>query len=518
MSFNLRKKRPPKGGEKPIGDIEDMIPEGFSPLGDFDDEEDNKEDLSLDFIFDGHIDPEPIVEAADSVGDPILGDLGLDSSALEIVSTAPTLFVDPADDDLPSMDDGWVFDQEKMAMPEVEETDGPDNEEAIDFGPELDLGEPEEADVDPAMTELSDEEAYALGLELCDEAQDFEGRPFVDAPPTVLLDSTFLGPMEGRGVAGAFSGGKPVVVGEGMFVLAADGLLHETAGAARLAVAEASSIFTHGRLIYVGTDYGGLFVTRDFGRTFELLNHWVGRGLASSVANVLSNIPTSLRVMGQRCADGIRLLGLTGEGELLTTWEPEGEWQGPFGLGRCLAVCPVDGTQEVLLMATKANGAPRLLSTRDFEHIEERPLPQGLGLQVARESLLIAASGSTVLMGVDASNTSAVVSGDGGNTWRALTHLGRPTALLVDSDNPSFLAVASWREEHGMGALHISEDRGTRFYTVLVTGENSDSSSAVRGEHRIRNLSLHLGRIRRLLAVTEAGTHLVALSTDESAH
>jgi hypothetical protein len=516
MSFNLPKPVPPQPGEEPIGDIEDMIPEGFSPLGDFDEEDD--EDLSLDFVLDAHLDPEPILNAADSVVDPIPEDLGLDDTALEVVSTAPAIYVDSVDEELPSMDDGWGFAPEKMTVPEGEDTEGPDNENAVDFGCDLDLGGTEEADVDPAMTELSDEEAYALGLELCEEARDFEGRPFVDAPPTVLLDSTFLGPVEGRGFAGAFSGGKPVVVGEGMFVLAADELLHETSGAARLAVAEARSIFTSGRLIYVGTDYGGLFVTRDFGRTFELLNTWVGRGLASSDPKGLSNVPTSLRVLGQKYENGIRLLGLTGEGELLTTWEPEREWQGPFGLGRCLAVCPVYGTQEVLLIATKANGAPRLLATRDFEDIEERALPQGMELLVGREPVLIAASGSTVLMGVDSSNTSAVVSGDRGATWRALPNLGRPTALLVDADNPSFLAVASWREDHGMAALHISEDRGARFYTVLVTGEESDSSSGVKGENRIRDLSSHLGRIRRILAVTEAGSYLVALSTDESTH
>ncbi|MCU0665226.1 MAG: hypothetical protein MUC50_23225 [Myxococcota bacterium] len=512
MSSTPKEKAPPVAEDELVEDMSELVSDSLAPLGDFNDE-DEVESL-LEFDFGAMMGEEPRVAPLPS---PKGGRSAKVTLASSKAASAPLQSAQQAEEDLPSLDDDWGLEEPKMGEQRTEDAQSLENEVPLDLDAELDFEEQEPV-LDSPISELPHDVAEQLGMELFVEEAVSHVPPKVDAPPSFLLDAVFLGPVDGRGCAAAFLGGEPVVVGEGLFALGADGLLHETPGSARLAVAEASSVFVHGRSLFVGTEHGGLFVTRDMGQSLRTLNSWIGQGLTPGQGNTLGSVPTSFRVLGQKCSTGPRLLGLTGEGELLMTSAPELGWQGPFGLGRCVAVCTVHGTDEVLIVASAPDGTARLLATKDFDHIETRQLPPGVENHVGRSPLVLAANSNAVLCGVDAPGQCAFSSDDGGCTWRALSHLGRPTAVLVDADDPAFSVVASWYDDHGMGALHVSEDEGQRFRTALLTGKGPGLSGVDAAHHRIRALCLHLGRTRRMLAVTHAGTFLLTFATAESAH
>lgn len=503
--------------ETPIGDIDDMIADRISALGSYDD--DDEEDSPIELDLGAFLDPEPLAALLEAAVSSEAEAAAAAAAVLESADALPAARAE-SEDELPSMDEDWGMENDKKEdLPLDDGREGPDQDAPLDLEAEL-RGSDSSADSDYEILELShDEAAEQLDMELAEEEPDPEARPVVDAPASLLLDSAFLGPRQARGCAAAFPGGKPIVVGEGMFVFAADGLLHETAGSTRLAVAEANSVVVQGRSIFVGTDHGGLFVTRDMGLSFEALNNWVSQGLFEASDQSVNSVPTSLRVFGQQTPRGYRLLGLTGEGQLLTTLAPEREWSGPYKLGRCQAVCPVAGTDEVLIVSGTADEGTRLLATPDFDRIAVRRLPPGVEALVGSAPILLSASAATVLCGVNAHGQSVHLSEDSGQTWRTLSHLGHPTALLVDPDNPLCLTIASWREHHGMGALHHSTDGGLSFCTVLATGEYASFGvQPAPFAHQIRHLSVHLGRTRRLLVVTDAGTYMLALGQPRSAH
>jgi hypothetical protein len=384
------------------------------------------------------------------------------------------------------LDDGPAPDPDGGAEGPVEDSFDDIDEEGWD-----EIGEAEDQDGD----ELEAEQAMArFGIEL---AEDSGGRPPVARLAGALAgELVFLGPREGSARAVAVGGGAPVAAGDAVFVLGADGLLH--AVRERLPAC-AGSVCLAGDAIVVGTDTAGAFRFDHPAAVPVAINGWSTLGLGPYRGPAVS---TSLEVFAGRRA-GAPLFGLTGEGQLFASRDLGEHWAGPVTDGPCLAATAEEDGGE---LAALVRGPEGLFLVRGRPgHLRARRVadPRIEGWLRAGPPRLVAAGASVAVMPADP-GAPLLLSLDGGEP-AALPAVTGATAVALDGEDPSWLAVAVVDPEGGRAEVRLSEDGGRSFCTALHLEPGDGGSPAVTA------LAADAGTSTRLFAVTARGLFRLTL-------
>ncbi|MCP4680083.1 MAG: hypothetical protein GY854_32240 [Deltaproteobacteria bacterium] len=421
-----------------------------------------------------------------------------------------------------TLDDVWFVTDEEDESPlddggaegllDEEETNlAPDRAQWDDLGSETD-DEGEEDEILDVMEHL--------GIELPAETLD----SVVDICPRGLLDQQYLGPRGGDVLAAGFVGGSPVGVGDGFFVLGADGMLHPTIGSQMLAEARATSMCVHKETVFLGTRSGGALVTRNRGLDFSQINHWYTHGLDRDKLPSLGHLSTSFEIVGQALPKGYRLLGLNGEGQIFASVDRGQSWRGPLIRSRCLALSTIVGTSDFIAVIDSTNRGVSLLRYRTPGKWEKRALPKTIATQLSQNPFSLAAGSDTVIIAVDDPMTPLFRSIDGGRTWSAVEGMDGVTAIAVDPGEPEWMVAATYSSSRGAGIIRISEDGGQRWRIALTIDKTDEQEKSVTDqtgheESKVRRLVVDdRGRTRQVLAITGLGVHLITLVRPAMSH
>ena len=186
------------------------------------------------------------------------------------------------------------------------------------------------------------------------------------------------GPWDGEVAAVALSGSGVTAVGNGIFGIGADGMLHRRELIADL---EANSVVVYQGVTFLGTRrHGAVAFMRD-GGPVQALNGWNEMG-PDDVGGIVS---TELHLDAVRHGRIFRLLGCTGSGHVFCSDDFGTTWCGPVTEGRCLAVA-VDRARGAVVTLEDRGARVVLATSRDLANWEghapaggHRPGPQGGG-------------------------------------------------------------------------------------------------------------------------------------------
>ncbi len=420
-----------------------------------------------------------------------------------------------------TLDDDWFVSTEEDENPlDDGGAEGPLDEEetnlTLDRSQWDDLGsETDDEDEDEILDVMEH-----LGIELPAETLD----PVVDISPRGLLDQQYLGPHSAGVLAAGFVGGSPIGVGDGFFVLGADGMLHPTIGSQILAETQATSIYAHEETIFLGTRSGGALVTRNRGRDFAQINDWYTHGLDHDKQASLGHLSTSFEIVGQTLQKGYRLLGRNGEGQIFASVDRGQTWRGPLIRSRCLALSTIVGTSDFIAVIDSTNRGASLLRYRTPGKWEKRAIPKMLATQISQKSFSLAAGSDMVIIAVDDPMVPLFRSVDGGRTWSAVEGMDGVTAIALDPGDPEWMVAATYNSSRGAGIIRMSEDAGKHWRIALTIDKTDGRDESVtdhttQGECKVQRLVVDdHGRTRQVLAVTGLGIHLITLVRPAMSH
>jgi hypothetical protein len=473
-------------------------------------------------------------EGTDRGKDPLEYDLITDSeesSWIEEVGEA-----DPWETDI-SMDEAendWAEEAESSALDldndwfvdenDCEQADddggmaGPIGKEANEF--EIDQKSWAELDDNP---DEDLEDALHASEFLAIDLPPVESDTDVEAVFGLVLDRQFLGPRGGGVHAAAFIGGSPVGVGDGLFVLGADGMLHPVMEAQILAEMQATSMCTDRDAIFIGTSGGGVLITRNRGKSLKQINGWYAQGLQSGDQTSFERVSTSFTILGHQVPYGYRLIGKTGNGQLFVSFDYGRIWRGLVIPGHCLVLSAVSGSADMIAFIDSKDRGVGLFRNRDLEAWERVNLPEELAASAARGAVYMAAGGETVVVAADDASTSLFCSLDGGRTWMPVNGVKGVTAVIIDPQDPGWIAAAVYNAARDLGLLRTSEDGGQTWQTVFSIGDSDEEDGIMPlGEaetgNRILSLAVNAGREREVIAVTARGVHMVVLARRGVSH
>jgi hypothetical protein len=352
-----------------------------------------------------------------------------------------------------------------------------------------------------------------LGIEIPESRNQFASR-VLPAGPELLLDKFFLGLKDNLVVAAAFRAGSVLAVGEGLYVLGADSLLHPAATASGMAGIIATSVCVNSTTTVIGTKRSGAMITTDFGKTVTPINSWLTHGLETNKHLLKGRISTSFSVVGQHTEQGYRLFGRTGEGHVFSSNDMGNIWIGPIIRGRCLALAAVRGTDEMVAVVDASSNIV-LFCGYKIDNWQERRLPEEIVGLAKSQKICLAASGKTILIAVNDPLIPLYASFDGGLGWTPLDGVTRVTAMVVDAEDPGWMAVAVAATGNKPAIVKISEDSGVSWRIVLSLPleDNTDGNQV-----EISDLVLEVGRTRELVAVSSIGVFEMVLLRRGMAH
>jgi len=518
---DAKKKRDPDPDLDDLGSLVDDLP----PLdGDAVDEADPEElaDYLADFgegaadADDEHVaDLAAVEEAADELED-------LEGTWADEITDAPRsdldIEVEEEDEetawsgsgaaDTPDLDDDWFVDDEGGAVADDGGQEGPLDDELteIDAADWDDLGDDLDDELEPVEDVMD-----RLGISFPEEEEADRrtgARTRVDRG--VVLERQFLGPRGARIEAVAVDGGAVIGAGDGVFALGADGMLHQTPAEIPGYCASICICRTHA---FVGTDRSGAFRLSDRGLIAQPINGW--NTVWVEGRPMMGRVTTSFAVAGHPVGDEIRVLGITGEGQVFASTDLGQSWSGPLTDGKCLGAAVVEGTGEVIALVGGGGAASRLVASSDLESWRRLETPGPLAAVDQPGSVCLAAANGTLLAAVDAPGSPLHCSVDGGRTWSALTGVAGVTAVAVDPSGPGRIAAATYDSQQDLGLVRVSEDCGRSWQIAAVAGR--EPALGERSEHdgprgRVTCLVVDVGRTRRLYVVAGEGAQRIVLS------
>ncbi|MDJ0763455.1 MAG: hypothetical protein QNJ97_10740 [Myxococcota bacterium] len=401
------------------------------------------------------------------------------------------------------LSDDWFIDDDALSLPDDGgDLEGPDNEASSDF----EIGEASWDNLDDLASSNEDEEEpiaamERLGIDL--DTDDWDEMPMLDPP--FVMDKQFLGPHRGGVAAAAFADGSPLAVGDGLYVLGADGMLYPVVCSESISGMAATSIYIQGESVFIGTATRGLLVTRDRGKTYKQLNSWFTQGLARGLCTSSEQVSTQFTVFGQVLPTGHRLLGCTGKGQLFCSSDKGLTWRSLPIPGPCEAAAPVVGTTELMLLTRSKTAGIQMWRSCNLTEWQPGALPSTVSaFRGVYPSISLAAVADTILLGTADIACPLVWSLDKGRSWQIDDTQTGVTAVALDPDDPVSMAVATHDPTIDQGVIRVSNTGGGNWQTVL----RIDDAGA-----RITGLSMRAGRTRELLAVTEHGVYIVTLAS-----
>ncbi|MDD5309797.1 MAG: hypothetical protein PHU25_20975 [Deltaproteobacteria bacterium] len=399
------------------------------------------------------------------------------------------------DDGMALEDDWFVDDREDEPVGADDGDDGP-LEDPVDLAESASVSGGEDDEDDERIEDVM----ARLGIAL-PGAPDEDGEPLPAFEHGAVFETVSIGPEQGRVIAVGIAGGALVAVGDGVYLVGADGLLHRREGSQILEGALATSLTALGGEVFLGSARGGAFATADLGATLAPMNDWYELGLNGPGRAGAQPVSTTFDILGQVHPGGNRLLGLTGEGQLFASDSLGRAWSGPVTHEPCRAV-GVLGNGEVLALV-ESLGRLRLRRSSNLSSWTDVPLPGALAATVSGAALRLASGGQTVAAAVDDPDAPLFLSLDGGRAWRELQIVKGVTAVAVDAEDGALAAVAVTRPSSPHAQVLVSPDGGATWKTVLVLREAGA---------RVTHLAIDVGRLIRVAAVADGKVRVVTLA------
>ena len=451
---------------------------------------------------------------------------------------------DPADDRALEVDMGAEIDEHSWVENEGENGD---TDREIDLEDDWFCGEDEQGSIssddgaegpissDPVQLEderkfwdeLSDEEADGLDEEL--ESFETFGVDFSEGEVDLgvrysagfVLDKQFLGPEDGGVTDVCFSAAAPIAVGEGLFVIGADGLFHGIRGSHWLEKVLATSVCAFDNKIFLGTKTEGAFITEDQGRTLTQINSWYTSGLATTTQAALERFSTAFYLTGQVIKEGYRLYGRAGAGQLFASDDFGETWRGPLIPGRCRAMECVSGTQDLVAVLESPEASASIMRYDGVRNWEKLNIPEVLQQSLIGGQISLAAHSSAVLVAVDDLSCPLFETRDLGKTWNSIASLKGVTSLAMDPDEPSWVVAATEDPADGRSTIHFSEDGGNTWQAVVVLNDEtqfSQGEAQTKKSVPVRAMSVDVGKERKVMVVKGDRVFLITLARPGVAH
>jgi len=445
---------------------------------------------------------------------PPLDDGGLEpDTADELVDL---IGVEETEDDGATGLEDFSVDAFVEELGDFEEAARADDIDGVDaFASEAELDEEEGwADVgDPAVPlddPWFDEEDDGDGLEDDGGAEGpIEGAEEALRDEEQEPDAQYLGPARGRVAGVAIVDGALLAAGDGLYRIGADGLLHRYDSEDEI---DAVSVYAAGTAVFLGTERRGLLRAAGFERAPTPFGVWIDPRCPTERV-----LPDALMIFGERLEDRLRLIGVTGAGELLASEDGGSTWRGPLAERPCLAVAPWEDDASVLALVDEEGGPALLRSDERWTwRLLEAPCPIGSADRTAKIS--IAAAGGVIAVGSDRRGAPLYVSLDRGGRFAEIRAVTGVTAIAVDAHEPGWIAAATWDPDKGTGAVRVSRDGGKNWRTAFETGRAEEREEPVYRPGRVSWLAVVGDVSRRLVAVTGEGAYSAPLPYDAAAH
>lgn len=325
------------------------------------------------------------------------------------------------------------------------------------------------------------------------------------------FDVFYIGPTNGEIQAVLFLDGVPVGVGDTVYLSGADQMLYAITSM-DLSDISATSLTGKKGALFIGTATQGAFRVADRCRTYSSINSWFTEGLKSDDSVQINTCSTSFDITGQETNNGFRLIGWTGEGQLYASLDDGETWTGPLLKGRsCEIVKASPRGDQVLVLASSKTEAGVLLSSCDLKQFIPLELPSHLMQHLTPSNAVFDVVSEIMVVGVDLPGVPLYISSDAGESWKALETITGVTALVIDPDEPNWIAAA-WTERDGISAVAVSEDRGKTWKRVFTRDPIRDKQC------RISALSLNNRGALSLIALTEGGAYLITFDQKELTH
>jgi len=411
----------------------------------------------------------------------------------------------------PAIEDNWFTEEEPTPLASADKgDDGP----MIDADMEIDSSNWENLDNwEDTKDEPVEKVMERLGISLPQAEDDSQPPPKSDlAPePDPLVDVQFLGPLNGQIVAISVKSDILIAVGSGLFMIGADGMLHQINASTEL---NGTSVCSHDDFTFIGTSNQGALMMSGTDSHLTPINAWNMLGVGDKSD---STVATSFDIIGQpQDNNSYRLLGSTKGGQLFASLDLGLTWFGPLTPERCLAKTVISNTEEVLVLTRSGDGA-QLLRSCDLEHWEKINIPANLEKLVRKGNVTLAANSKTFVIGLDNPDVPLFYSLDSAETWQSNESIKNVTALTLDIENPGCILAATYHSQQGQGQLRISRDGGHEWKTLLVTGKHNSPKSPTDG--KIRQIVANInGTHPEVFVVSGEGVHHLVLSDTTFAH
>ncbi len=404
--------------------------------------------------------------------------------------------------------DEWLDDLET----DVSEIDGGEEGPLTDDIYEIDTANWANLDDDMADDAVEDESIFDT-MKRLDLSIDEEIVPPKETKrsPKDAEEVFYLGPNNGDLQAVLFHDGLPIGVGDGLYLSGADQMLHAVTSAT-LGDMVGTSLAGKKGTLFIGTASQGAFRTADRYRTFHPINRWFTEGLSRDESMRINTCSTAFYVAGQNTKNGFRLLGWTGEGQLYSSLDYGDTWTGPLLKGRsCEALKASAASDQVLVLAASRTEVGVLLFTRDLASFTVIPLPPELADHCTPSNTNFDVAAEVIAVGVDIPGIPLFISSDRGNNWQIIETITGVTALVIDPDEPNWLAAAVVQRD-GDTAVCISDDRGKSWQQVFTQNSKRDQRCLINA------LVLSNDGARSLIALTEGDAYLIVFDQKERTH
>jgi hypothetical protein len=319
----------------------------------------------------------------------------------------------------------------------------------------------------------------------------------------------YLGPVRGHVTGIAVVVGALLAVGDGLYRVGADGLLHRYDAEDEI---DAVSVCTAGATVFVGTEQRGLLRAEGFDCAPAPFGVWLDarRGVERELSGQFA-------VFGQRLEERFRLVGLTGEGELLASDDEGHTWRGPLAEQRCLAIAQWEGEASIVALVDDEEGPALLLwdGASAWRRLCAQ-CPVDVADRAAKVS--IAAAGGVIVVGSDRPGVPLRVSMDRGESFSEVAAVTGVTAIAVDAHEPGWIAAATFDPDEGVGAVRVSRDGGKTWRTTFTTGRAEEREEPVRRPGRVTFLAVVGDDVRLLCAATGEGVYSAPLPGGAASH
>lgn len=404
-----------------------------------------------------------------------------------------------------NIDGAWFIDEAEDATVEDGGAEGPALKEKFDFDENAwDSIDEDEDDVEEDIYETM--KRMDLSLPELDEAPlESEELPTIDAVVA------FLGPEHNRMTDAIFINGRPIGVGDHLFVPGADGQFHATIETLPLEL-NGTDLVWHDNVLFIGTQKRGGLVTSDIGRTLKSINSWYTSGFLRKGDVTVDECSTSFSLRGHHHPTHFRLFGLTGEGQLFVSEDLGISWHGPLLRGCCSRLASASGDETVWALTQSAEDMVTLNRSDDLHTWHTVPLPAPLHRCLSTSNAVVVVNRDTLVVFAKNASCPPFRSKDKGQTWQAISGFSRIAALVLSPDADEFIATAAFSAD-GNAQIAVSFDGGkTRYLAAIIsTGDGQRRST-------VGTLSLRIENSRRLMAVTEGGAYLITLPTEQVKH